>query len=82
MDYTVHEVLQVRILEWVALLFSRDLLNPEIKPHWSPMLLSHQGSLHQLEQHLLYLVHTPQVQYASTFLIPRPGAMQLEDHPY
>ena len=31
-DYTVHRILQVRILEWVAFLFSRDLPNPGIKP--------------------------------------------------
>jgi len=33
MDYTVHGILQARILEWVAILFSRgDLPNPGIKP--------------------------------------------------
>ena len=32
MDYTVHGILQARILEWVAFPFSRDLLNPRIKP--------------------------------------------------
>ena len=37
MDYTVHEILQVRILEWVAFPFSRDLPNPGIKPR-SPTL--------------------------------------------
>ena len=37
MDYTVHEILQARILEWVAFLFSRDLLNPGIEPR-SPAL--------------------------------------------
>ena len=31
MDYTVHEILQARILEWVAFAFSRDLPNPGIK---------------------------------------------------
>ena len=36
-DYTVHRILQVRILEWVAVSFSRDLPNPEIKPR-SPTL--------------------------------------------
>ena len=34
---SVHEILQARILEWVALPFSRDLSNPEIKPR-SPAL--------------------------------------------
>ena len=32
MDYTVHGLLQARILEWVAFPFSRDLPNPGIKP--------------------------------------------------
>ena len=29
---SVHGILQARILEWVAISFSRDLPNPEIKP--------------------------------------------------
>ena len=37
MDYTVHGILQARIMEWVALPFSRDLPNPGIKPR-SPTL--------------------------------------------
>ena len=37
MDYTVHGVLQARILEWVAIPFSRDLPNPRIEPR-SPTL--------------------------------------------
>ena len=37
MDYTVHGILQARILEWVAFPFSRDLPNPQIKPR-SPTL--------------------------------------------
>ena len=32
MDYTVHEILQARILEWVAFPFLGDLPNPGIKP--------------------------------------------------
>ena len=32
MDYTVHGILQARILEWVAYPFSVDLPYPEIKP--------------------------------------------------
>ena len=32
MNYTIHEILQARTLEWVAVPFSRDLPNPEIKP--------------------------------------------------
>ena len=34
---TVHEILQAKILEWVAFPFSRDLPNSRIKP-WSPAL--------------------------------------------
>ena len=37
MDYTVHGILQARILGWIAVPFSRDLLNPEIEPR-SPTL--------------------------------------------
>ena len=42
MDYSlpgssVHRILQARILEWVAILFSKDLLDPGIK-HRSPAL--------------------------------------------
>ena len=37
MDYTVHGILQARILEWVAFSFSRDLPNPGIEPR-SPLL--------------------------------------------
>ena len=36
-DYTVHEILQARILQWVAFAFPRGLLNPGIKPR-SPAL--------------------------------------------
>ena len=37
MDYTVHGIVQARILEWVAFPFSRDLPNPGIEPR-SPAL--------------------------------------------
>ena len=37
MDYTVHGILQARILEWVAFPFSRGSPNPGIEPK-SPML--------------------------------------------
>ena len=37
MDYTVHGILQARILEWVAFLFSRDLPKAGIEPR-SPAL--------------------------------------------
>ena len=32
MDYKVHRILQARILEWVAVPFSRGSSNPGIKP--------------------------------------------------
>ena len=37
MDYTVHGILQARILEWVAFPFPRGSSQPEIKPR-SPAL--------------------------------------------
>ena len=37
MDYTVHGILQARILEWVAILFSGDLPNPGIEPRSPPL---------------------------------------------
>ena len=37
MDYTVHGILQARILEWVAFPFSRGSPNPGIEPK-SPTL--------------------------------------------
>ena len=37
MDYTAHGILQARILDWIAIPFSRDLPNPEIEPR-SPSL--------------------------------------------
>ena len=49
MNYTVHGLLQARILEWVAFSFPGDLPNPGIKTR-SPALqvilyqLSHKGS--------------------------------------
>ena len=36
-DYTVHEIFQARLLEWVAFPFSKDLPNPGIEPR-SPIL--------------------------------------------
>ena len=54
MDYTVHGILQARLLEWVAFPFSRDLSNPGIELR-SPTLqvdsyqLSHQRSPRILE---------------------------------
>ena len=34
MDYTVHEILQARILEWVAFLFSRSFSQPRDRPRF------------------------------------------------
>ena len=55
MDYTVHRILQARILEWVAFPFSGGIfptqgLNPGL-PHCRQILyqLSHKGSLRILE---------------------------------
>ena len=39
MDYTVHGILQARILEWADFPFSGDLPNPGIEPR-SPTLLA------------------------------------------
>ena len=36
-DYTVHGILQARILKWVAFPFSRDLPNPGIEPRSSTL---------------------------------------------
>ena len=35
--YTVHGILQARILEWVAFPFSRDFPNPGIEPRSPPL---------------------------------------------
>ena len=37
MDYTVHGILQARILEWVAFPFSSNLPNPGIEPRSLPL---------------------------------------------
>ena len=59
MDYTVHEILQARILDWVAFPFSRELSQPRNQTQGSnPGLLhcrqilyqlSHKGSLDTLD---------------------------------
>ena len=36
-DYTVHGILQVRILEWVVFPFSRESSQPEIEPRSPPL---------------------------------------------
>ena len=45
MDYTVHGILQARILEWLAIPSPRDLPNPGL-PHfrWLLYQLSHKGN--------------------------------------
>ena len=50
MDYTVHGILQARILEWIAVPFSRDHPNPGL-PHCRQILyqLSYTGSPRILE---------------------------------
>ena len=50
MGYTVHGILQARLLEWVAFPFSGDLPNPGL-PHCRQILyqLSHRGSPRRLE---------------------------------
>ena len=54
MDYTIHGVLQARILEWVAFPFSRGSFQPRDRPQGSRTAgeilhqLSHQGSLKPL----------------------------------
>ena len=37
MDYTVHGILQARILEWVAVPFSKGSPNPGIEPRSSTL---------------------------------------------
>jgi len=51
--YSVHGILQARILEWVAISFSRDLTNPGIKPT-SPELA---GGFFTTEKHGKHFRH-------------------------
>ena len=46
MDYTVHGILQARILEWEAIPFTRGSSQPRDRTHYRQILyqLSHQGS--------------------------------------
>ena len=54
MDYTVHGILQARILEWVAISFSSASSHPRDRTQVSPALqadlyqLSYQGSIQSL----------------------------------
>ena len=43
--FSIHGILQVRILEWVAMPSSRDLPDPGIKPPFSAALALQAGSL-------------------------------------
>ena len=57
---SVHGILQARILEWVAISFSRDLPNPGIEPRspalWADALLSEPpGKLPSLHPHRIFL---------------------------
>ena len=68
MDYSlpgssVHEILQARLLEWVAIPFSRNIPNPGIKPglpHCRQILyqLSHQGSPREIKK-IIYIQPFP-----------------------
>ena len=60
MDYTVHEILQARILEWVALPFSRGLLSLGIKEE-SPALQGDSLPTELSGKHslILYILSTP-----------------------
>ena len=52
MDHTVHGILQTRILEWVAIPFSRGSFQPRDRTqvsHTAGLLTSHQGSPRILE---------------------------------
>ena len=55
MDYTVHGILQARILEWAAFPFSRRIFptqgsNPGLRRcRWIPYQLSHKGNPRILE---------------------------------
>jgi len=44
-DSSIHGILQAKILEWVAMPFSRDLPDPGIKPPFSAALALQAGSL-------------------------------------
>ena len=53
MDYTVHGILQARILEWVAIPFSRGFSRPRDRTQASCVAahqLSHKGSIVSLEE--------------------------------
>ena len=61
MDYTVHRILQARILEWVAFHFSRGSSQPRDQtqglPHWGQILyqLGHKES----PEYLLSIYYVP-----------------------
>ena len=53
MNCTVHGILQARVLEWVAVPFSRDLPNPGIEPR-SPALQADSLPAEPQEKPLVY----------------------------
>ena len=54
MGYPVHGILQARILEWVAFLFSRVLPNPGIKPRSSALQADSQPAESQVKGLVVY----------------------------
>ena len=56
MDYTVHGILQARILEWVAFPSSRDLPNPGIEPRSTLQADSLPAEPQEKPKYLLYCV--------------------------
>ena len=75
MDYTVHGILQARILEWVAFPFSRGTMIrlpvppcipfPKVKKHWKSIWKLQQTSTQ----------YNP-IKLSSTFLAPGTGCME------
>ena len=91
-DYTVHGILQAKVLEWVAFPFSRDLPNPGIEPR-SPALQADSadslpaepqakpkntglGSLSQVSRHKGSLRILEWVAYRSSSRYSQPGTNQ------
>ena len=55
MDYTVHGILQARILEWAAFLFSRGSSHPGIKPRFPALQVdSLPAELPEKPNHFIY----------------------------
>ena len=84
-DSSVHGILQARILEWVAISFSRDLSNPGIEPyllHWQAdsLPLKHLGSiLVHFGAHSRHLTEKAMAPHSLAWEIPwmeEPGRLQ------